>query len=270
VHYTNKPCALFCDWSYQYYFEHFLKRDPDWLERPEVLRQNTLFEQVQQIFVLFPDVAERMGETYQNPHIHYLGNVINATPGVVPVPPQQKQQQQRILFIGRAKYMEGVQSLIEAVRLLHLRAGFSGITLDIIGMTGGEIGNLPDYVTCHGYLNKDHPEEKATYDSLLANATIYVNTTPQWAGFSSALEALYHSIPVITTPYQSFMDTFGEEITMGSYCDSNEPLTIAEKIVQILSLSASEYTLMCHNAHEVSLDFTWDSYVNKMMHILAS
>lgn len=270
VRYTDKPCALFCDWTYQYYFEHFLKRRPDWLEQREVKRQNQLLETVDYIFVLFPDVAKRMQETYENKHIYYLGNVINSDPVTAMPSPilQQKLQHQSILFIGLPKYMEGVKSLIKAVTGLHEQQAYADITLDIIGMDQSCFDDLPVYIRCHGYLSKSDAAQKKQYYDLVDNATVYVNTTPLWAGFSSALEALYHHLPVITTPYESFCDTFGKDIDFGFYCNSNEPDAIASCISSILNMAPLEYEHLCQHAHNAALPFSWDIYVDKMLHII--
>lgn len=273
IKYTNKPCSLFCDWTYQYYFEHFLNRKPDWLEKQEVAHQNHLLESVQQVFVLFPDIAERMKQTYKNSNIHYLGNVINSdlisdTP---PVPSSEKLKKQSILFIGLPKYMEGIQNLIKAIIKLHALPQYKNIHLDIIGMNPSDFttSSLPEealsYITCYGYLSKSNTDDKEKYYALMNNATVYVNTTPRWAGFSSALETLYHYVPVITTPYESFVSTFTSNIDFGSYCNSNEPDTIASQIQDILSSDSSTYNSLCENAHKAAMPFTWSKYVDNML-----
>lgn len=266
VKYTSRPCSLFCDWTYEYYFTHFLKRKPDFLEALEVRRQNALIEQVDHVFVLFPDVASYMQKFYKNEHIYYLGNVINSDKITAPIPFIEKQESLKILFIGLKKYKEGVMSLIQAITIL--RTVHPGITLDVIGMDTSDLSDVPAYVTCHGYLSKDIPEEKELYNSILVHAALYVNTTPIWAGFSSALEALYHYVPIITTPYNSFIETFGKQISFGTYCDSNKPSQIAAAITTILQLPSDQYSNLCEQAHSAVLDFTWEAYVNKLINTI--
>lgn len=273
ISYTKKPCILFCDWTYAYYFTHFLKRKPDCLELKEIFRQNKLIESADILFVLFPNVSKHMCKTYQNSNIYYIGNIINqdVTSSETVISDSNKQSSHNILFVGVEKYKEGALSLIAAAKLLQLK--FPKITVDIIGINAKdleELGNLPLFVHCHGYLNKNNPKQKDLYDFLLENASVYVNTTPIWAGFSSSLEVLFHKIPIIITPYESFIDTFGASINFGYYCQENSPNTIANYIETVFNLPLSAYDALCQNAHAAVKDFTWDNYVGKMLEVIQS
>lgn len=262
--YTSKPSILFCDWTYEYYIRHFLSRKPDCLERHAIRRQDRVIEKASSVFVLFPNIAEYMKQYYQNKNIFYLGNVINTDTVISDLAViNTKQSTKNILFIGLKKYKEGAAALIHAISLL--RNNGDDIKLDIIGMDADTFSTFPDFVKYHGYLNKNIDAEKALYNSLLNSAAVYVNTTPKWAGFSSCLEALYHYTPVITTPYPSFTDTFGTSIPFGYYCNSNTPEAIASYISTLLELPAGKYLAMCNAAHESVLDFTWSSYVDKLL-----
>lgn len=271
IKYTNYPCVLFCDWTYDYYFTHFLKRQPDLLEKKEVTRQNNILEKSDYVFVLFPDVTNYMKKKYINKNIFYLGNVINSdlkqnslnTSNLAPY--IEKQKKCNILFIGIAKYIAGAKSLIQAALLL--RNEYPALSVDIIGMEISDFGNFncPDFVKCHGYLDKNIVAQKTLYDSILANATVYVNTTPFWAGFSSAIEALSHSIPVITTAYNSFTETFGTSINFGYYCHSNLPSDIVPLLKELFNLPPNHYELICQNAFNAVKGFTWDVYIDKML-----
>ncbi|MEG1847584.1 MAG: glycosyltransferase [Lachnospiraceae bacterium] len=270
--YTSKPCILFCDWTYEYYIHHFLNKEPDYPERCAIQRQDNVIEHASYVFVLFPNVAEYMKQYYSNPHIFYLGNVINSdseTSKSCDVPICRiKQKNKKILFIGLKKYKEGAVALIHAISQLHTID--ATISLDIIGMDISDFTFLPDFVRCHGYLKKNIGAEGDLYESLLKNATVYVNTTPKWAGFSSCLEALYHYTPIITTPYASFTDTFGTLIPFGYYCNENTSNAISSYLNTLFQLSTEQYTCMCMAAHESVKDFTWSSYVDKMLEQIKS
>ncbi|MDD2970503.1 MAG: glycosyltransferase family 4 protein [Lachnospiraceae bacterium] len=276
IAYTNKPCCLFCDWSYEYYIAHFLGRAPDYMEQLEIRRQNHLLQSADHVFVLFPDVAEWLQERFSSKHFHYLGNVINSksVSGTPPVEPSEKLSHPSILFIGLPKYREGILSLIQAVIMLRRKEAYSQLQLHIIGMHQEDLQKdiklCPDLkgISFHGYLSKDIPREQTLYYQLLDSATVYVNTTPKWAGFSSALEALYHYVPVITTPYESFLQTFGENLSCGFYCPSNTPELIAKNLEQILTMTQRTYEAVCRNAHQVSLDHTWDAYIQRMLQVI--
>lgn len=265
--YTVKPCILFCDWTYDYYLKYFLQRKPDFLESPAVIRQDEVIEHASAVFVLFPDVAAYMQQYYHNKNIFYLGNVINAEPFERDIASlSHRQSDANILFIGLKKYKEGADSLIQAIVQLH--ESVPHITLDIVGMNRNDFANLPTYIRCHGYLNKNIESDKKLYYSLLNHTAMYVNTTPLWAGFSSALEALHYYVPVITTPYPSFVKTFGNSIPFGYYCDENSADAIASYIQQLLTLPLANYEDMCEQAHLFVAEFTWDTYVDRMLDII--
>ena len=267
--YTDKPCILFCDWSYEYLITHFNQRQPDCLEKAAVRRQDALIRKADYVFALFPDVAQHMQAYYKNTNIAYLGNVINSELTKEKPDFARKLAGQKILFIGLKKYREGVEALIQSAKLLH--PVYPALELNIVGMTASDCSDTSDvasYIHFHGYLSKDQPDEKALYDALLQDSLVYVNTTPVWAGFSSALESLYHYLPVITSPYQSFTDTFSDTIDFGYYCKENSPAQISKLLQHVLQLSPDDYETLCQNAHAATLDYTWSSYVDKMMQVI--
>ncbi len=262
--YTTRPTVLICDWTYDFYFKHFLKRKPDYWEAKEIARQNDILEQASLIIPLSPDIAINMQSYYKNPNITYLGSVINCDSiNMKKEKLYEKYTSHRIVFIGIKKYIEGALCLIQAINSLNRR--YANIQLDIIGMNHEDFDFLPSNVKCHGYLNKSNPEHLSTYSSLLQNATIYVNTTPEWAAPSATLEALYNYLPIITTPYSSIVEVLGETITFGSYCSDNSPDTISSYIQSIFDLSFDDYSSLCTEAHQSVQNYTWDNYIKKIM-----
>ena len=210
-----------------------------------------------------------MQSYYKNTNIAYLGNVINSKLTKEKPDFAKKLAGQKILFIGLKKYREGAEALIQSVRQLH--SIYPALELNIIGMVTSDCNDTSDvasYIHFHGYLSKDITSEKKLYDTLLQDSFVYVNTTPIWAGFSSALESLYHYLPVITSPYQSFTDTFGDTIDFGYYCKKNSSAQIAELLQHVLQLSPNDYETLCQNAHNATLGYTWSSYVDKMIHVI--
>lgn len=268
--YTDRPCVLFCDWTYEYYINHFNHKKPDFLERPAVKRQDMLIESADYVFSLFPDVTQYMQTYYRNPHIAYLGNVINSDEIDTEIDFVKKQANHKILFIGLKKYKEGAKTLIQSVIRLH--SDYPDIELHFIGMVSDDCGllNFPEYIHFHGYLSKDVPSQKELYYSLLHDSAVYVNTTPLWAGFSSALESLYHYLPVVTSPYKSFLDTFGEDLNFGYYCNENIPDKITDILTKIFDMPVDQYKTLCENAHKSTLDYTWSAYVEKMLTKISS
>ncbi len=262
--YTTKPTVLICDWTYDFYFKRFLKREPDYWELKEITRQNTVLEMASLIIPLSPDIAIDMQSYYKNPNIFYLGSVINCDSIDMNTDKlYEKYTSHKIVFIGIKKYREGALCLIEAIKSLDYK--YTNIQLDIIGMNYDDFEILPPYVTCHGYLNKSNSNHLHTYNCLLQNATIYVNTTPEWAAPSATLEALYNYLPIVTTPYSSIVNVLGDKITYGSYCKDNSPDVIASFIQSIFDLSFEDYSYLCNEAHQSVQTYTWDNYVRKIM-----
>ena len=114
--------------------------------------------------------------------------------------------------------MEGAKCLIKAVELIQKERK---VSLDIIGIQKEKFDYIPEGVNCHGYLDKNNEKDSELYYKLIKNSKVYVNTNPLWAAFSATVEAMYYYNPIITTPYSSFTETFGENIDFGYYCKKN-------------------------------------------------
>lgn len=259
---SNKPVALFGDWTYDHFITHFRNQKPDFLEKKCLKRENKLIEKANLILPLFPAVAEYMKSRYKNPNIKYLGNVINS---LIDVPETEvlnlKKNSNKLLFVGSKEYLEGANSLLKAFSIL--KKDHPNMTLEIIGMDASKFDQLPKGVTCHGYLDKGKTEERELYYKLLKEAKLIINTTPKWAAFSSTIEAMYFYTPVLVSPYDEFLKTFGEELSFGSYCAENAPSLIAQKTSEILR--SNEYHSMCLNAHQAVEGFTWGAYVDRVV-----
>ena len=137
------------------------------------------------------------------------------------------------------------------------------LTLDIIGIEANNFSDLPGGITCHGYLDKGDSKERELYYRIFRNARIFINTTPKWSAFSASIEAMYFYTPVIVTPYNEFLKTFGQDIDFGYYCEENDASLIKNKISSILQNKS--YKQLCLNANTAVRDFTWDAYVDKMV-----
>lgn len=263
---TDQKVLMFSDWTVAYAIDKFDKRRPIFAEKGVIKRHNQALKEADFAVTLFSDVKDFYLKKEDQINLHYLGNVINSS--IVSKPESeamihQKIKSNHILFIGRERYKAGLYALMDAIKTMSKSRA---LTLDVIGMNQiSQHLNIP--INFHGYLDKSDDEQKSLYYSLLKNAKIIINTTPDWAGFSSMLECMYHATPVIVTKYQSFVGTFGESLNFGYYCD-NKPERIAQKIDQIFSLGDEAYGKMALSAYEATLDFTWDSYVDKMLALI--
>jgi len=264
---TNKKTIMFCDWTIDYLFKYFLDREPNPHELDSIMRQKDYIENTDYVVSLFPDITNYMKTVYKNQNIFYLGNVINSKLNLeVDSLLACKSTSQSILFIGGKKYREGAECLINAFR--NLKNNFPDLQLNIIGMTEDLFSHIPTGVNFYGYLNKSDEKDNELYYKLMAEAKVVVNTTPKWGAFSSTVEAMYWYTPVITTPYDSFVETFGKNIDFGYYCVENEVSKLGKFLIDIFELASADYLQLCKNANKNVKDFTWDKFVDEMLKIL--
>ncbi len=264
--FSAKPTILFGDWTYELYFKHFKNRKPSNLEQSFIDAENNCIETANAVFVMFPKMAEIIQNQYRNSNIYNLsGYFINSNLESDPKNIlQKKSNSYKILFIGTIKYLEGANILISSVQ--KLLSKYPKLEVHIIGMKKTDFNNLPNFVYCHGYLDKAIDTQNKIYYDLMESAKMIVNTTPKWSGFSSVIEAMYFYNPVITTAYDDFLETFDTPINFGIINKSNN--TLAEEISNIIE--DINYTQLCMNAHNAVKDFTWENYINKFIKVLKS
>jgi glycosyltransferase involved in cell wall biosynthesis len=203
-----------------------------------------------------------MDTRFDNPNIYYPGNyVINSLDVASESDILSREQQHNILFVGNSYYKWGAERLIEA--LLLLKINYPTAELHIVGMDASNFKKLPEYVKCYGFLDKGNESDKEKFHNLFKSARVFVNTNPKWGAFSTTIEAMYSYIPIIVSPYDEIVSTFGEKIDFGCYCSENEPENIAEKIQMIFD--SPDYHELCINAHNAVKDFTWSSYIDKLL-----
>lgn len=256
------PVVLFCDWTIDYYFRYFLGRKAYWIELPPIRRQDRLLEDADLVISLFPGVAAYMREHYQNRSIRYLGNVVNSEltaerEEVI----GRKKVSGDLLFIGGRKYRNGALCLVTAFG--ELRKTMPELRCHIIGMEAEHLGKLPEGVICYGYLDKARDDQRQLYYTLMEGAKVVVNTTEKWGAFSSTIEAMYFYTPVITSAYQEFVETFGEEIDFGYYCNPGDPDDLSRSLSRIFN--DKEYTQLCLKAHDAVLPFGWEQYMDRLL-----
>ncbi len=264
---TNKPTVQFGDWTYDYFIEHFQNRKPDFFERKCIQRDHKQIDNAELVFPLFPGNAAYMKQHYKSQNIHYLGNVVNSLLSVSEKEIlEKKANSKNLLLIGRKNaYLEGAIKLIEAVDAM--KSDYPEIKVHIIGMVNTDFEYLPDFVTCYGYLDKADDEQRNLYYSLMQNAKALVNTTPKWGAFSSMIEAMYFYNPVITTPYNEFVETFGSTIDFGYFSENQSKKELINLIKSIFT--TENYAEMCINSHNAVKEYTWSAYIDKILNLLS-
>ncbi len=267
--YNNIPSLLFSDWTYDIQIARS-GREPYAFERRYSVWQRDAINSAETVVSLFPHCAEAMKNAYPDANIHYLGdNVINLMyDGDIDaaVITERKTESDTILFIGGGKYRDGARMLVRAFEILSEEN--PQLELHIVGMTDGEAGvRGADRIHCYGYLNKSIKSERATYYRLLSEAKVIVNPTPLWAGYSSIVEAMYFYTPVVVSEYEDFKQEFGEgHIDFGEYIEKYTPESLAGAIRRVICNDS--YRELCSNAHERVKNYTWDSYIDRLLTLL--
>lgn len=268
--FNDIPTLLFCDWTYDILILERLIRKPYYFEERYSKWQGEAINSSEAVVSLFPECAQSMKAKYPQANILYLGgNVVNNLyKGSINIDKvlEVKKHSKRILFVGNKKYINGCRLLIEAHKILRSQ-GIECET-DIIGMVSSDFTDIdiPDNIHFHGYLKKDNIEQCDLYYRLILNASVFVNPTELWAGYSSTIEAMYFYTPIIVSPYKDFVAEFGTKINFGCYNSEFNAKCLSVNIQKILN--ASDYTEKCINAHNVTKNYTWEKYVGKILNVI--
>ncbi len=265
--FSSIPTLLFGDWTLEILVRDRMRREPDSPETRYIRHQNEVMTKAEHVVTLFPYSQRLMlGYCPESDARHMGMNVVNdMNPKPHPAADtliEGKRAAQKILFIGNAKYIDGARRLVEAFRLI--RRELPVASLDIIGMTGHELAvEGIEGVRCHGYLRKDVPAEAEKYYSLLSQASVFVNPTRGWAGYSSTIEAMFYHTPVVVAPYDDFTTEFGKDISFGAFQHSDSADDLAKNILSVMT--SEDYARMCRDAHNAVAGYTWDKYVDKIL-----
>ncbi len=265
--YSGTPSLLFGDWTYKTLIKERLNRELYSFEKPVEKQEYEALSNSKFSVSLFPICAEQIKADYPSANIHYLDrNVINL---LYDKPIKQdiiekKALSKKILFIGNEKYIDGAKLLIESVKKLH-DSGLN-IELHIIGINSINPSDPNDNLFFYGYLDKNNKTQRLKYYELLLGASLFVNPTPIWGGYSSCIEAMYFYTPVIVSPYKDFLRNFGEKINFGTYNDHFTVDCLSNNIKKILY--SDNYLETCKEAHNAVKDYTWDKYVDSLLKIV--
>lgn len=270
--YNSIPSLLLSDWTDDISLRRRGKSVARFQKR-FCLQQKDAIEHAEHVISIFPLCAEEMRQLYPTANIHYLGgNVINDLSGEDIQQDEileMKRQSRRILFVGKPdRYKESAIKLMKAVALLRNVQAYHDMELDVIGIQKNQLPHVPDYVHCHGFLRKDREEECKKFYELLKGAKMIVNPTPKWAAYSSIVEAMFFYTPVVVSPFDDFVQEFGQDIGFGQYNTVFTTEGVADSIRRILD--SESYTDICACAHETVKDYTWDRYVDKVFETIKS
>ncbi|MDD3416425.1 MAG: glycosyltransferase [Lachnospiraceae bacterium] len=261
--------ALFCDWTIAYEIKNHQNRVPNHFEKKAIHRQYQHMEQSDCIITLFPNVYAELVKHFGREKVYYLGNVINAEMNTKldqSIMLAAHYNSNRVLMIGRKAYKEGLIQLAESVKIYNEGKPESHqLLIDVIGMTEKETGLNDDHIIYYGYLNKNNTEQKNTYYNLIQGAKVICNTTENWVGISSIIEAMYWKLPVIINPTEDIYKTFGQQISFGRYVEKNDSAEIGNALKWILELDRDSYSEVCEASYKAVKDFTWEGYVERIV-----
>lgn len=266
---SPQPTLLLGDWTQEYLYRTRLGCAPQGYQKYYAARQNEVIERSEGVVSLFARCAEDMRARYRNPHIYHLGrNVVNNVfeglfdPEAICT---AKRTSRRILFVGKRHYAAAARQLVRVFQ--RLRCTIPDVELDLVGLTPEEVGvSVPEGVHFHGYLNKSISAQRDVYYRLLTEARAFVNTTPQWGGYSSTVEAMYFCCPVIISPYEEFTFEFGETIPFGAYCTVDDDARLGDLLCGMFE-DEEAYGLMCREAHRAVADYTWDAFADELLRV---
>lgn len=255
--YSSKPNVLWCDWTDAMVIER-LGRHPKWYEKKSLRHECKVLTKADMVYSLFPVCAKQMELRYGCPVVYLGRNVINTVYDGrfdIHAAIEEKRKSNIILFVGNLRYQGAARELIRLYP--QLKAEIPDVELHIVGMTDKQLTVTDDGIYCHGYLHKDVKEERDTYYTLMWRAKVFVNSTPQWGGYSSTVEAMFYGCPVIVSPYDDFVAEFGEDIPFGKYVtERNGQYSSLKDILQ-----NNNYGQLAFSAHEAVKDYTWERYI---------
>lgn len=265
---SNKGISvLLSDWSFQYYLEKRLNKQVDFFEQRAIKRENQNISKASLVVSLFPLCASYISDNNPIANIKHLAtNVVNdfnesklSKDSLLKL----KINRRSLLFIGRSHYLSGALLLIK--EFVKIRNRKPDLILNIIGLNREDIKDEGEFegIFFHGFLRKEILDECNLYYKLISEASIIINPTQKWGGYSSIIEAMYYYTPVITTPYDEFVEEFGNTINFGVYYNCKEQLS--KFILRILEQSDENYLKMCVNSHLQVRDHTWQNYTDRLL-----
>lgn len=263
----RKSCML-SDWTFEQYIKKRLARKLYVEEKICAYFERRNLNKVHLVVSLFPQSAQQLSEIIGKQVVHLGSNVVNIcynkpiTPSIV----NKKWGKKNILFIGRSAYAKGAYTLLKA---------FSKIVNDmpeaefhIVGFDSNMLGEesaIVKNVYFHGYLRKENEKDRNLYYELMTQATLFVNPTQKWGGYSSIIEAMYFYTPVIVAPFNEFVNEFGEVLTFGDYIETDSENRLYELLMFNLTEPFDKYTAKALNAHKAVEGHTWDNFAKSLI-----
>lgn len=171
----------------------------------------------------------------------------------------------RILFIGREWERKGGPIVVAACDRLR-RDGLQ-VGLDLVGLPVPPLG-LPDFVTHHGLLNKNDPDQAARLESLLAGATLlFVPSRAENYGMTFCEGAAY-GLPAVATAVGGIPTIVRDHVT-GRLLDAQaDGDAYADAIAGMLADPAAYRAMATASRARYEDTLNWDAFGRRFLAIL--
>ena len=291
----TRPSVLISDWTYEHYIREHLCRRPDVLESRAIATEQRALQAADLVVSIFPAIAKGLARSVNRDGVCYLGHGVNHLPDPLisrqqprspnpvaslrlPLPANERlsptsraknrRQSGSILFVGGRRYLEALQLLLKAFAVIQKRE-HAAFTIDVIGFSQASLMKLgaPPGVVGHGYLDKSCSRDFKAYQDLFSRASVFVNVSPCWLGFSSMLEALAHGIPAIVAPHPELEHMFPSPAPFLVHCaygkGEQAAVDLSDTILSVIN--SSNYESISLSAQQAASGYTWDSFVSRLI-----
>lgn len=256
---SDIPFVMIGDWTIEYRLKNKYHREADKHEKKLIDKQYDNLSRADMAVSIFPGCSELMKEHLSN--VFYFGHVVNSMNEYVP--DKNKYKSERVLFIGKEKYKEGLNKLIKVVKKYNGEFNKS-VRISVIGMKESDV-NSEDVCDFFGYLNKTNEKERELYYRLIGEAKLMANVTSDWNGVSSLFEALYHGTPILVSRNRELELLIGEK-DYCRFCDNDDEL-----YSNFMSLmNGDDYNKISQAAHEFGEMYRWNKFMDKFLDRLRS
>lgn len=253
------PFVMIGDWTIDYRLKNKYHREADKYEKKLIDKQYDNLSRADMAVSIFPGCYETMKRHLSS--ACYFGHVVNSMDEYAP--DENKCKSERVLFIGKEKYKEGLLKLIKTVKKYNDEFNKS-VRISVIGMNeknaSGE--GICDF---YGYLNKTNVRERELYYRLIGEAKLMANVTSDWNGVSSLFEALYHGTPILVSRNRELELLIGEK-DFCRFCDDENELY--KQFVSIMN--DDDYNKISQAAHKFGEMYSWDKFMDKFLDRLRS
>jgi len=290
IQFNKRRVVLLSDWTYEHYIKNHLGRDPDYAEASAIQREKASLANADLVISIFPSIAERMKIQIPDTLVKYIGHGVNnispysiteshAYPqsfSSIHAIKKETQAQCRkdsptFLFVGGSRYRLGLKLLLEALALIQQNTTLN-CKLDVIGFDPKalrELSTIPCHgITAHGYLDKGDKRQYSLYQKIFSSASIFVNVSPGWVGFSSTLEALSAGIPVIVSPNDELRLLFSAPCPYLSFCEYDTSfrgiMRLSETMLSLLK--NPNYERISQLASISVVNFSWNKVAGRLIH----